>query len=142
MRKLRALLLAGGFELRKWGWSHPRRLFPKHPIKTKAMRQFIFSKKILPRILGILWDLREDTIQVSKVTDNQVQTKRQLLATIAQIYDPLGLISPATLILKLLLQTLWKISLTWDEKIFSELLETWNKFQSEINCFRQMHSYG
>ena len=139
VRELRALLLAGGFPLRKWACSHPEALseIPNQD-KTNASIHF-FEEDHTQRVLGIFWDLREDTIQVRTVNHNQVQTKRQLLSAIAQIYDPLGLIAPATLILKLLLQTLWKIHLTWDEKIPSEVLETLNKFQSEINYFQQMH---
>ena len=50
------------------------------------------------KILGIVWEKRDDTleVQVPEPPDNQPLTKRGILSQLASIYDPLGMISPTT----------------------------------------------
>ena len=77
-------------------------------------------------------------IQYRALTDNQVQRKRQLLSAIAYLYVPVCLIEPATFILNLMLQTLWKISLTWHDNITH--LGVWILGQTSIEkpTFKEM----
>uniref|UniRef100_A0A1I7VES3 Reverse transcriptase domain-containing protein n=1 Tax=Loa loa TaxID=7209 RepID=A0A1I7VES3_LOALO len=49
-----------------------------------------------------------------------LQIKRQILQFYAPIYDPLGLLCPIILPWKLLVQDLWKKSVSWDEKLEPE----------------------
>ena len=55
-------------------------------------------------------------------------TRRGLLSLIMSIFDPLGIISPFLLPLKLLLQRLTKSGLGWDAKIPEAEKLTWEKF--------------
>ncbi|GFX94049.1 integrase catalytic domain-containing protein [Trichonephila clavipes] len=49
---------------------------------------------------------------------NEVRpTKRQLLSTIAKIYDPLGFLSPTKIQLKILMQDIMKEIISWDDPI-------------------------
>lgn len=50
----------------------------------------------------------------------EVYTKRSLLGLIAKQFDPLGLLSPYTITLKILFQEVWKLGLEWDEILSSE----------------------
>ena len=53
-------------------------------------------------------------------------TKRQVLSDISKLYNPLGLISPVTLLGKVFLQKLWSSKgLSWDEHLSSSLCEEW-----------------
>ncbi|GFX73858.1 uncharacterized protein TNCV_396691 [Trichonephila clavipes] len=83
------------------------------------------------RVLGLIWNLKTDSIQVKVVHEEIVKTKRQLLSVIAQIFDPLGLFSPSVITLKIMLQELWKSKALWDDPIPSSILENWNKFTKE-----------
>lgn len=48
-------------------------------------------------------------------------TKRKILSTIYQLYDPNGLVAPVITRAKLLVQRLWKEQLTWDETVPVEI---------------------
>ena len=50
-------------------------------------------------LLGHRWDKQEDTFALKKdsVILNEVFTKRSCLALLAQVWDPIGLVAPATL---------------------------------------------
>ncbi|GFX61610.1 integrase catalytic domain-containing protein [Trichonephila clavipes] len=82
-------------------------------------------------MLGLIWNLKTDSIQVKVVHEEIVKTKGQLLSVIAQIFDPLGLFSPSVITLKIMLQELWKSKALWDDPIPSSILENWNKFTKE-----------
>ncbi|GFX85174.1 integrase catalytic domain-containing protein [Trichonephila clavipes] len=61
-----------------------------------------------------------------------------MLPIIARIFDPLGFVSPSTIILKIILQDLWKAGLDWDDEMSSDILNRWNRFQAEISCLKQI----
>ncbi|XP_035222986.1 uncharacterized protein LOC118195772, partial [Stegodyphus dumicola] len=50
-----------------------------------------------------------------------------------KIYDPLGLITPFTVRIKLLLQKLWLRKLSWDEELPSDLNDEWSQWCSELS---------
>ncbi|XP_022802398.1 uncharacterized protein LOC111339932 [Stylophora pistillata] len=49
------------------------------------------------KLLGLKWDKGDDTLHVSFPSQPATLTKRGILANLANIYDPLGLVSPAML---------------------------------------------
>ncbi|GFU99944.1 uncharacterized protein TNCV_3617101 [Trichonephila clavipes] len=107
--EIQNLLKSGGFILRKWSSSHPKvlqdldtSLLASKPIHSLGDEE---SKQ---RVLGLIWNLKTDSIQVKVVHEEIVKTKIQLLSVIAQIFDPLGLFSPSVITLKIMLQELWK----------------------------------
>ncbi|GFU20621.1 uncharacterized protein TNCV_3785161 [Trichonephila clavipes] len=96
--EIQNLLKSGGFILRKWSSSHPKvlqdldtSLLASKPIHSLGDEE---SKQ---RVLGLIWNLKTDSIQVKVVHEEIVKTKRQLLSVIAQIFDPLGLFSPSVI---------------------------------------------
>ena len=54
------------------------------------------------------------------------ETKQGTLSMISTIYDPLGIIIPALLKPKKIIQDLWKKKIDWDETITHLLLAQWN----------------
>jgi hypothetical protein len=60
-------------------------------------------------VLGITWTPQDDQIAISVpqlTTLESSSTKREVLQTIASMFDPLGLFSPVTLMGKHFMQTL------------------------------------
>lgn len=116
------------------------------------------------KVLGILWDPICDTLKFQMKFDGGVtpKTKRQLVAEIATIYDPLGLISPVVVKAKILLQNVWAAAnktkaSNWDDELPKEFIDEWMKIktrsaainslsikrflQTEKNSNVQIHGY-
>ena len=77
------------------------------------------------RVLGVKWDTTDDTISVqptTKLTNTTSSTLRTVLSTVARVFDPLGILAPFVIKLKILLQNLWKSGISWDETVPSEFL--------------------
>ncbi|GFX75459.1 integrase catalytic domain-containing protein [Trichonephila clavipes] len=138
VHELQNLMSAGGFELRKWLCTHPEVLSDFQNIPKTNISSHSFDDESTQKILGLFWDLNEDSFKVRAVLSDQVSTKRQMLSTIARIFDSLGFVSPSTIILKIILQDLWKAGLDWDDEISSDILIRWNRFQAEISCLKQI----
>ncbi|GFV07254.1 uncharacterized protein TNCV_1312521 [Trichonephila clavipes] len=130
--EIQNLLKSGGFILRKWSGSHQKVLqdLDASLLASKPIHS-LGDEESKPRVLGLIWNLKTDSIQVKVVHEEIVKTKRQLLSVIAQIFDPLGLFSPSVITLKIMLQELRKSKAFWDDPIPSSILENWNKFTKE-----------
>ena len=103
------------------------------------------------RVLGLGWNPKKDTITY-EVTLNfsskrrgvrtgpnllesdlpsalpNVLTRRIVLEQVMKIYDPLGLISPFTLMAKIYLRETWSRKLGWDDPLPAELCNKWSNF--------------
>ena len=83
-----------------------------------------FDDKATSRALGVHWDLETDCFiyKVNVSFDRSKPcTKRVILKKIATIYDPLGLLTPITLVAKLFMQELWRDKIEWDEEVNKSL---------------------
>ena len=63
-------------------------------------------------------------------------TRRVLVGKVAQVWDPLGLVTPMTAGWKLDLHTLCKRKLDWDDQVPVEFLDTWVENLQEIQELR------
>ncbi|KAH1028258.1 hypothetical protein HUJ05_001633 [Dendroctonus ponderosae] len=91
------------------------------------------NKELKP--LGVVWDSDSDFLKfsVNFSLNRKDVTKRTILSAISQIYDPLGLVGPAIVKGKLIMQSLWRLELGWDEDIPNNLKESWAEFASQLN---------
>ncbi|KAK9721861.1 Pao retrotransposon peptidase [Popillia japonica] len=55
-----------------------------------------------------------------------------VLSHISQIFDPLGLVAPCTVIAKVMLQKLWMEKVAWDEVVPDSIAHTWEKLKKEL----------
>ncbi|XP_057671162.1 uncharacterized protein LOC130902897 [Diorhabda carinulata] len=92
------------------------------------------------KTLGIQWDNKNDILKytIKQFTHRNTITKRHILSIIAQIYDPLGLLSPSIVIAKLIIQKLWSLHIRWDEPIPQDIEQTWYRFQNELGRLNQL----
>ena len=103
------------------------------------------------RVLGLGWNPENDSI-IFEVTLNfsskklgvrsgpdlveadlpkalpNVLTRRVVLEQVMKIYDPLGLISPFTLLAKLYLRETWSRKLGWDDPLPADICQRWSNF--------------
>ncbi|KAF2885595.1 hypothetical protein ILUMI_20579 [Ignelater luminosus] len=84
---------------------------PHHGIKVK-IKYFPFHFNVciassdLTKTLGIYWSPADNTLNYRTYSGQNSDriTKRQLLPEISKVFDPLGLLSPGTVLGKIILQ--------------------------------------
>ena len=67
-------------------------------------------KQKITKVLGLLWNVKFDTLSMPTkkfIYMQMATTKRAVLTAIPSIFDPLGLLTPATLLMKLFPQEFW-----------------------------------
>ena len=68
-----------------------------------------------------------------------------MLKTVATLFDPLGLLAPFVLIVKILLQDAWGRKIGWDEELPADLLKVWQDSIEDlqyISQFRMLRCYS
>lgn len=127
------LLHRAGFELRKWCSNNKELLeiIPNEHVETHLPCSI--EEKGAIKTLGLLWQPIDDQFQFTITCNNTHSlTKRDVLSSIARIFDPLGLLGPVVIKAKLFLQELWSLKLEWDELIPQPLLTRWRWFSDRL----------
>ncbi|XP_076383559.1 uncharacterized protein LOC143260822 [Megalopta genalis] len=128
-RELTQILSQAGMDLRKWASNCPT-VTATH--STERNRVIAVDKD--PKTLGLLWSPTTDHLMFRvESPQNQRVTKRTILSEIAQIFDPLGLISPIVIVAKLILQQLWQTQIGWDQSIPQNLHSQWLQYRQDIS---------
>jgi len=77
-------------------------------------------------LLGLGWNTRDDIIsirfKVDEIKPSSV-TKELALRALAQVFDPLGLVAPCLLQIKLFVQDCWKAKVDWEDPL-SDIMES------------------
>ena len=68
------------------------------------------------------------------------ETKRAILSKITALFDPLGWISPVTVTLKVFMQCLWKLDVTWDTVLPSQIIENYRSIRSKLKLLEKLFS--
>ena len=142
----------GGFTLHKWH-SNVRQVvhadpssddstFTKDPIVTPKPAVAKSPETNAPKtsnidensssILGLMWDKKNDTLSVRFPESEAGDTKRNILHTLASIYDPLSIAGPITLLGKLIYRDTCDRKLAWDEEIPHGLLVRWKQWVTNL----------
>ena len=118
----------GSMELRKWN---------SNSIELKGL--FSGEDEALPEmetVLGMVWDTNKDTICVnnSRLLEKlgNRNTKEELYSVIAQVFDPMGLISPYVLVAKGLLHKACVAKLGWKDKLPPNLKRDWEIWKADL----------
>ena len=138
-------------ETRSGGDMHNNMDLEQEPSNFSRERSSLKGSGENLRVLGVGWRPKEDVI-VCEVVLNfskkrrgvrtgpnlmltdlpqalpNILTKRIVLQQVMKIYDPLGLVSPFTLIGKIYLRETWARNLGWDDQLPVDLRAKWIKF--------------
>lgn len=83
------------------------------------------------KVLGIPWNTSSDTLTMKLdaiVCDvRKGMTKRSLLSAVSSIFDPLGILSPTVLALKLLFRRICTSNIEWNQTLPENVERDWTK---------------
>ena len=80
-----------------------------------------FDELPTERTLGILWDSNSDCY-VFRVLFNVDQSVQPTKSDFSRVYDPIGFVSPVIFVIKILMQDIWRIPISWEEELPTELV--------------------
>ncbi|XP_026323275.1 uncharacterized protein LOC113232713, partial [Hyposmocoma kahamanoa] len=129
------LLKQGGFNLRKWNSNEPTILKNLQDDQrcNKTTINFTPEQTSNTKTLGMRWNPAADTFTYNwNIPAKENLTKRNLLAQISKLYDPLGWLSPTTIKAKLLFQKVWMSETEWDEKLPAEITKEWENMRQDL----------
>lgn len=126
----RSIMCKANFNLRSWSTNSPK-------LHVITKEQKTNDPNTCVNLLGLRWNTMNDTLCLTSksfpsLTSSSLVTKREILSESAQIYDPLGLLTPITVKAKLLLQTLWRKKVDWDEPLDQEIRDQWVNIATDI----------
>ena len=153
--KARDRMACGGFRLRKW-LTNDAVLRAKIQLAEKEVnvdtsslhKVETFAKTSLApysqgenskaeRVLGLPWDCESDTIhfvfeRTAERANEKEPTKRNVPSTIAGMFDPLGIISPVSVSMKILFQELCVKGDDWDQQLLGDTKVRWEKWLEDL----------
>ena len=112
----------GNLRLHKFASNSKQVLADLPQTETKVNNLDLFGDQ---RTLGLIWSLDKDVIRFSDKMELQPCTRRGVLSTVAQLYDPIGFLAPFVLTGKNILQRANQLGLDWDKELDMELRAHW-----------------
>lgn len=128
------------FHLRKWQSNHTT-ILQTLDFNQSSHTLVNLGNNEPSKTLGIYWHTKHDTITFnidSNILNTTKITKRSILSSIGQIFDPLGLISPCVVEAKLIMQKLWIEKLKWDDMVPLPLQTQWLGFANSLDNLNQL----
>lgn len=120
-----------GFELWKWTATHNDLLFT--PTNQSEALSLSDDKQNI-KTLGLFWDPSADnyTYSVQVPGSSSPITKGRVLASIASLFDPLGLVGPIIVLAKIIMQNLWLEQMGWDDVLPIHIQREWDKYTRNL----------
>ncbi|GFT76069.1 integrase catalytic domain-containing protein [Trichonephila clavipes] len=134
------VLSTRGFHLRKWNSNSTEFLaqFSEHCSHDTRV-EFSKDSNESSKVLGLFWNSSNDTFGFQPSLElTPPLTKRRILSESSKIFDPLGLLSPCTVFMKIFYQKLWLTKTDWDSPIPQQLTENWLKFQKAFKAINYL----
>ena len=114
--KVKQMLQEAGFELTKWISNNNDVIFSfLEEQRRLANKSLPGSKNAAKRVLGVLWDIKDDEFRFIDDIPEKPLTKRGILSMMHSLYDPLVFVAPVLIETKLLLRGMKNRG--WDETI-------------------------
>lgn len=127
------LLAQGLFNIKKLRTNEPKTL--QQSENQECDDFYKINKEDVQKTLGLYWNSKNDQLLFT-VTDIKlplILTKRHILSSIAQIYDPLGLIGPVLTSAKLIMQQLWQTKVDWDDELPASINDAWKEVYENLS---------
>ena len=142
-QSLRNSLKEKGFQLKKW-ISNKDELSNSIPVddRSTSKSKTFETEAVSLSILGLQWTVARDSLEICLGADNdvpQVITQRVALAHVSSVFDPLGLVSPFTVRIRLLLKKFWSThGQEWDEELTSKDCDQFIKWTDKLSQLKDL----
>lgn len=143
MLALKSSFKSSGMELRKWA-SNDQDLMATIPLEHRCKQTSLsWDNADTIKTLGVYWLPKQDCF-IYKIQANTPAgiTKREILSTIARLFDPLGLIARVVISAKIILKEIplakqyredgSSTSLDWDEPVPNTIAVKWQQFRQQL----------
>ena len=117
----REIMKDANFNLRSWASNSPM-------LNALATQDSAADINTTVNILGIHWSTHNDQLHLAAANStnvNMLVTKREILQHSCKTFNPLGFATPIMIRAKMLIQTLWKRGVDWDEPLDNVLCQEW-----------------
>ena len=85
-------------------------------------------------VLGLWWDQKDHIFcKIKNKPEDHLVTKRFILSVVNSVYDPLGFLAPALILLKKLIQICWEKKLFWDQEVSEDIKKPFQTWYKELN---------
>ncbi|XP_065675665.1 uncharacterized protein LOC136091879 [Hydra vulgaris] len=133
-KKCHSRLGEAGFILRK---------FESNSVELdKLINETNFQSQNITKVLGLTWNKKLDLFIFSFFELFKIAvpfpTKRDVLSFTASFFDPLGLINPVIVRLKILFQQICISKIGWDCKINNDLLKVWQDICKDLGSVQSI----
>ncbi|XP_044597582.1 uncharacterized protein LOC123274157 [Cotesia glomerata] len=136
-KQVEEMCLRGCFPLAKWKSNHPD--FFKINLSYQPGSEYHEFNESSSKILGLAWQCAPDLLKFTGQSSQKAAiTKRTILSETAQLFDPLGLISPVIVRAKILMQDLWQQKVGWDDTLTPQIIHRWTSFRDELSQLSQL----
>ncbi|XP_060855260.1 uncharacterized protein LOC132932934 [Metopolophium dirhodum] len=125
-------LARSGLELKKWASNTPELLEHLRPEDCSRNPLAFEQNDATHVVLGMRWSHDQDYFSFGINSFKMNPTKRGVLSMIARIFDPLGLLAPATFYAKSIMQRVWVAQISWDDQLPSDIAEDWCDFYHSL----------
>ena len=108
--------------------------------RAKTLKNLDLRRDIFPvqRSLGTFWCMETDTFGFRIELKDKPFTRREILATISSVYDPLAIAAPVILVGKQIFQDMFRDNIGWDDQVSDETYYRWRKWRSELSLIRDL----
>ena len=145
VRQLVCLLESCGFHLTKFVSNRTSMLRSIPDEDRRSDLKEVELDSSCEKALGVSWFPTTDEFQVRVNVTEKSATRRGILSTVSQCYDPRGLIQPALLPAKRFLQELCEAGLGWDDPVNERQRNWWQEWLNGLKylqCVRVPRSFG
>lgn len=125
------ILQSAGFSLRKW-ISNNKNIFNNNEITNNLQNHYILDTSTI-KTLGVSWNAQLDQLEyICDLNETTDLSKRGILSWVSRVFDPLGLLTPITIIAKIMIQELWRLEIGWDQNLPQNILCKWKSTLEQL----------
>nr|XP_031848507.1 uncharacterized protein LOC116433979 [Nomia melanderi] len=121
-----------GFKLRQWAANDERLTETLGDRTNNRLLRLDLDDTV--KTLGLCWNAKHNmiTYDIQELRQPNRVTKRTILSQTATLFDPLEILGPVIVRAKILLQSLWKLQLDWDESVPLDIHTQWSTYCRDL----------